>query len=102
MLIMFTPEAIALMGIYCGVAARQFLPYLRKTTKENKPLKWQHRYTAMLIICLITSIVLFPAFSPPPDGIRIFVSAFSFGLTADWTVDELLKWITTSKKNEGG
>jgi len=98
MISLFTPEAIALLGIFCGLSARSFLPYLRKTIKENKPLKWQHRYSAMLIVSVIATIALYPAFSPPPDGIKIFVSAFSFGLTANWTLDEAYKWIRRVKQ----
>lgn len=88
-----TPEAIAIIGIFSGLAAKAFLPYLRKTLLENEPLKWQHRFTAMLIICIIGTVMIFPQFSPPANGLKIFFAAFSFGLAAQWSMTEGYQWV---------
>lgn len=98
-----SPDALAILGIFCGLAAKAFLPYIRKTIVENEPLKWQHRFSGILIICLISTLVLFPRFSPPVDGIAIFISAFSFGLTVEWTITEGYQWVNSLlKKGKSG
>ena len=96
-------EAIALLGLFLGIAAKTFLPYIRKTVVENEPLKWQHRFTGMLILTIVLTVLVFPQFSPPEDGFNVFLAAFSFGLAIEWTITEGYQWIKsyTMRKKEG-
>lgn len=97
---LLTPEAIALLGIFLGLAAKSFLPYIRKTIVENQSLQWQHRFSAILIVCAVMAIVLFPEFSPPADGLRVFVAAFSFGIGVNWTATEAYQWVASVTRKE--
>lgn len=90
--ILSSSEALALLGIFLGIVAKAFSPYLRKSIIDNEPLKWEHRYTAIIIMCAITSILTFPQYSPPPDGLNVLVAAFSFGIAIEWGVTELYQW----------
>jgi len=95
-----TPEAIAIIGIFLGVAARSFLPYIRKTVKENIPLKWEHRYTGNLILSIIITVLVYPTFQIPVDSLAVFVGAFIFGWGFDSILTEAYQWIRV-KKAEG-
>lgn len=86
-------QLMAFIGILCGVLARSFLPYLRKTIKENLPLTWEHKYTALLLVGLVASFLVYPRFQIPPDGFDVFVAAFVFGFGMDALFLEGWAWI---------
>lgn len=101
--IVVSSEALALLGMFLGIAAKAFLPYIRKTIVENKPLQWQHKFSGILILSVILTVVVFPQFSPPANGFNIFVAAFSFGLAVEWSIVEGYQWIKSyTMRREGG
>ena len=97
---LLTSETIAIIGIFLGVASRIFLPYLRKTIKEGHPLVWQHRYTAILIVSLIITFLVYPQFSIPADGLRLFSAAFIFGFGISSATIEGFEWLKTKEGTE--
>lgn len=90
----------AFLGILVGVLARSFLPYLRKVVKENLPITWQHRYTALLILGAVASLLVYPQFQIPPDGFDVFVAAFVFGFGVDAIILEGWAWIEPQEDEE--
>lgn len=85
---------VALLGVLFGALATTFLPYLRKAVRENTKLKWKHRYTALCIISLIITLLIFPSFAMPTDGsVTIFTSAFLFGFGFNGVLKEAAEWI---------
>lgn len=90
---LFSVQLLAFIGILCGVLARSFLPYLRKTFLEDLPLSWEHKYTALLIVGVFASLLAYPRFQIPPDGFDMFVAAFVFGFGIDALILEGWAWI---------
>jgi len=89
-----TPQAVVIIGLFCGVAFRYFSPYLRKTIKQNLPLTWQHRYTALILISAGVSIILYPRFQiPQGDLYGVFAGAFIYGLGFSQILAEGFEWI---------
>jgi hypothetical protein len=87
-------DILIIIGLFAGVLSRSFLPYLRKTLKESEKLKWDHRYTAIIIVSLIITIMIYPSFSPPVDKeLIIFSSAFIFGFGFDSILTEFREWM---------
>lgn len=99
---LFSVQLIAFIGILCGVLARSFMPYLRKTLKENLPITWEHRYTALLIVGVVASLLVYPRFQIPPDGFDVFVAAFVFGFGVDAMILEGWAWIEPKGEEETG
>lgn len=97
---LFFVQFMAFIGILGGVLARSFLPYLRKTIKENLPLSWENRYTALLIVGVVASLLVYPRFKIPPDGFDVLVAAFVFGFGIDAIILEGWAWLE-SKEEEG-
>jgi len=93
-------QLMAFIGILLGVLARSFLPYLRKTIKENLPLSWEHKYTALLIVGVVASFLVYPRFQIPPDGFDVFVAAFVFGFGIDALILEGWAWIESEEEEE--
>jgi len=97
---LFSVQLMAFIGILCGVLARSALPYLRKNIKENIPLSWEHRYTALFLVGVVASFLVYPRFQIPPDGFDVFVAAFVFGFGVDALVLEGWAWIEPEEEEE--
>ncbi|MFQ5758420.1 MAG: hypothetical protein ACE5IF_01935 [Candidatus Bathyarchaeia archaeon] len=95
-----TPEAIAVIGIFLAVAARSFMPYLRKTVKDGKKLVWEHKYSAILIASAVITLLVFPQFQIPTDGVKIFVAAFVFGWGMNSLAIEGMEWLRKPKSED--
>lgn len=95
-------QLLAFVGILGGVLARSFLPYLRKTIKENLPITWQHRYTALLIVGAVAALLVYPRFQIPPDGFDVFAAAFVFGFGVDAILLEGWAWIEPQGDEKDG
>ena len=97
---LFSVQLMAFLGILLGVLARSALPYLRKTIKENLPLSWEHRYTALLIVGVVASLLAYPRFQIPPDGFDVLAAAFVFGFGVDAMILEGWAWIASKEEEE--
>lgn len=97
---LFSVQLMAWIGILLGVLARSFLPYLRKTIKENLPLSWENRYTALLLVGVVASFLVYPRFQIPPDGFDVLVAAFVFGFGIDSMILEGWAWIESEEEEE--
>ena len=96
-----TPQAVAMIGLFAGVAFRYFAPYLRKTIKDNLPLKWEHKYTALLIISAGIAVMLYPRFQVPSgDLLTVFSGAFIYGTGLGELLAEGYAWLKTPEKEE--
>lgn len=67
------------LGIFCGILARTFVPYLVEL-KNNPKLKWNNRYLvsagAGIILSLILAIVIAQYYEPMGFGVA-FAAAFT-------------------------
>jgi hypothetical protein len=80
--------ALKLLGILFGVLARTIVPYLRKL-KQGKVKEFKNGYwvstAASFVLCVITTLLIFPDFNvtKPGDGleasIKLFCLTFGFG-----------------------
>ena len=90
-------------GIFAGVLARTFVPYLRKV-KEGKVQGFSGKYAASsiasLILGVIVTILIFPQFSMLEGAgqigleasIKFFCTAFGFGFGWNAIINEAGKW----------
>jgi len=97
-----SPEMVALLGIFLGLLARSLIPFLRKIEKEGQDLKWDNKYTALLVIAAIITILSFPAFRAITnmtlsDPYALFVSAFIYGFFVDAAAIEGFEWLRPGK-----
>jgi hypothetical protein len=86
--------------------ARTVVPYLRKV-KQGKVGKFDKRYwvsaAAAFILCVITTLLIFPDFNAakPGDGleasVKLFCLAFGFGYAWNSAVSEAAKWAERKK-----
>lgn len=67
------------LGIFCGILARTFVPYLVEL-KKNPRLKWKNKYLvsagAGIVLSLILAIVVAQYYEPMGFGIA-FAAAFT-------------------------
>jgi hypothetical protein len=93
---------IKLLGILFGVLARTLVPYLRKV-KQGKVVKFDNKYwvsaAAAFILCVITTLLIFPDFNAAKSGngleasVKLFCLAFGFGYAWNSAVSEAAKWM---------
>ncbi|HEX9917241.1 MAG TPA: hypothetical protein VGB16_05845 [candidate division Zixibacteria bacterium] len=98
--------ALKIIGMFLGVLARTYVPYLRKL-KEGKETKFKKCYTlstvASLVLGLIITLLVFPQFDIAKAGvgleasIKLFCLAFGFGFGWNSIVSETIKWTTGGK-----
>ncbi len=97
---------IKLAGILFGVLARTIVPYLRKL-KQGKVGKFDNKYwvsaAASFVLCVITTLLIFPDFNVAKAGdgleasVKLFCLAFGFGYAWNSAVAEGAKWLEKRK-----
>lgn len=100
--IVLSPELISLLGIFLGLLARSMLPFLRKIYKEGKDITWDNKYTALLLISAIITLLTFPGFRAVTnmslaDPYGLFITAFGFGFLVDSAAIEGFEWLRPGK-----
>lgn len=93
--------ALELSGIFLGVLARAFFPWVRKL-RSGKVIHFSKRYLysvmAWVIAGMIVTALIFPKFEVTSIGqgaeasVRLFAMAFGFGFGWHAIVDEAAKW----------
>ena len=93
--------ALELGGIFLGVLARAFFPWVRKL-HSGKATHFSRRYLysaiGSVIAGMIVTVLIFPKFGVtsigqgPEAGVRLFAMAFGFGFGWHAIVDEVAKW----------
>jgi len=93
--------ALELSGIFLGVLARVFFPWVRKL-RDGKAVHFGKRYLysaiGSVIVGMIVTVLIFPKFDVATSwqgadaGIRLFAMAFGFGFGWHAIVDEVAKW----------
>lgn len=93
--------ALELCGIFLGVFARAFFPWVRKL-RSGKVFHLSKRYLysaiGSVIAGMIVTLLIFPKFDVPSMGqgtesaVRLFAMAFGFGFGWHAIVDEVAKW----------
>jgi len=101
--------ALELGGIFLGVLARAFFPWVRKL-RSGKATHFSKRYLysaiGSVIAGMIVTVLIFPKFDIAVAGqgaegaVRLFAMAFGFGFGWHAIVDEVAKWAGAFK--EGG
>ncbi len=101
--------ALELGGIFLGVLARAFFPWVRKL-RSGKLAHFSKRYLysaiGSVIAGMIVTVLIFPKFEVtaigqgPEAGVRLFAMAFGFGFGWHAIVDEVAKW-AGAFKNDG-
>lgn len=97
---------IKLIGIFLGVCARTYFPYIRKL-KEGKITKFDKKYLKIAIgsfvFSFIITLLIFPQFAPQGDlmdkeaAFKLFCLAFGFGFGFNSIISEASEW----KKSRG-
>jgi len=92
---------IRILGMFLGVLARTYIPYLRKL-RQKKETSFKECYlistVASLILGLIITVLIFPQFNIAQPGlgleasIKLFCLAFGFGFGWNSMVSEVVKW----------
>lgn len=93
--------ALELGGIFLGVLARAFFPWVRKL-RSGKVVHFSKRYLysaiGSVIAGMIVTVLIFPKFEVasigqgPEAGVRLFAMTFGFGFGWHAIVDEVAKW----------
>ena len=101
--------ALELSGIFLGVLARVFFPWIRKL-RDGKAVHFSKRYLysaiGSVIAGMIVTVLIFPKFDVASIGqgaegaIRLFAMAFGFGFGWHAIVDEVGKWAGAFKDGE--
>ena len=101
---------IELSGIFLGVLARAFFPWVRKL-RAGEVARFRRRYLysaiGSVIAGMIVTMLIFPEFSVPSmgqgaeAGARLFTMAFGFGFGWHAIVSEAVKWAGAFKEEEG-
>ena len=101
--------ALELSGIFLGVLARAFFPWVRKL-RDGKVVHFSKRYLysaiGSVIAGMIVTVPIFPKFDVATAGerteaaLKLFATAFGFGFGWHAIVDEVAKW-AGAFKNEG-
>ena len=92
---------LELSGIFLGVLARVFFPWVRKL-RDGKVVHFSKRYLysaiGSVIAGMIVTVLIFPKFDVSAmgqgaeAGVRLFGMAFGFGFGWHAIVDEIAKW----------
>ncbi len=92
---------LELSGIFLGVLARVFFPWVRKL-RSGKAVHFSKRYVysaiGSVIAGMIVTVLIFPKFEVTSMGqgaeasVRLFAMAFGFGFGWHAIVDEVAKW----------
>jgi len=92
---------LELSGIFLGVLARVFFPWVRKL-HSGKAVHFSKRYVysaiGSVIAGMIVTVLIFPKFEVTSMGqgaeasVRLFAMAFGFGFGWHAIVDEVAKW----------
>ena len=101
--------ALELSGIFLGVLARVFFPWVRKL-RSGKATRFTKRYLysaiGSVIAGMIVTLLIFPKFDVATAGqgaegaVRLFAMAFGFGFGWHAIVDEVAKWVGAFKDVE--
>ena len=101
--------ALELSGIFLGVLARAFFPWVRKL-RSGKAAHFSKRYLysaiGSVIVGMIVTILIFPKFDVATSAqgaeaaVKLFATAFGFGFGWHAIVDEVAKWAGAFK--DGG
>ena len=93
--------ALELSGIFLGVLARVFFPWVRKL-RSGKAVRFRKRYLysaiGSVIAGMIVTVLIFPKFDVGTAGggaeaaVKLFATAFGFGFGWHAIVDEVAKW----------
>ena len=96
-------ELIIFLGVFLGCLARSLVPFMRKLgelAKEGKPLAWDHRYTASLIVAVFVGFVASMFVLPTAivehalgSGLLAFCGAFLIGFGSNSIVNEIMKLV---------
>ena len=102
--------ALELSGIFLGVLARVFFPWVRKL-RSGKVVHFSKRYLysaiGSVIAGMTVTVLIFPKFDVPSIGqgaeasVRLFAMAFGFGFGWHAIVDEVGKWAGAFKDGNG-
>ena len=101
--------ALERSGIFLGVLARAFFPWVRKL-RSGKELHFGKRYLysaiGSVIAGMIVTVLIFPKFEIAAAGqgaeaaVKLFATAFGFGFGWHAIVDEVAKWAGAFKDVE--
>ena len=101
--------ALELSGIFLGVLARAFFPWVRKL-RDGKVTRFTKRYLysaiGSVIAGMIVTVLIFPKFDVASmgqgaeAGVRLFAVAFGFGFGWHAIVDEIAKWAGAFKEKD--
>ena len=95
-------ELVIFLGVFLGCLARSLVPFMRKLgelAKEGKPLTWDHRYTASLVVAtfvgFVASIFVMPTVPTAElgSGVLAFCGAFLIGFGSNSIVNEIMKLV---------
>ena len=100
---------LELCGIFLGVLARVFFPWIRKL-RSGKAVHFSkgYLYSAIgsVIAGMIVTVLIFPKFDVSSMGqgaetsVRLFAMAFGFGFGWHAIVDEVAKWAGAFKEKD--
>ena len=100
--------ALELCGIFLGVLARAFFPWVRKL-RDGKVVHFSKRYLysaiGSVIAGMIVTVLIFPKFDVAAAGegaeaaVKLFATAFGFGFGWHAIVDEVAKWAGAFKNH---
>jgi len=101
--------ALELCGIFLGVLARAFFPWVRKL-RDGEATQFSKRYLysaiGSVIAGMIVTVLIFPKFDVATAGqgaeavVRLFAMAFGFGFGWHAIVDEVAKWTGAFKYDD--
>ena len=101
--------ALEISGIFLGVLARVFFPWVRKL-RSGRAVHFGKRYLysaiGSVVAGMVVTVLIFPKFDVVSSGqgadasVRLFAVAFGFGFGWHAIVDEVAKW-AGAFKDEG-
>lgn len=93
---------LKLGGLFLGVLARTWLPYIRKMKQgkiEKFEMKFLRQAIGSVVVAAIATLLLLPQYQGDPgpaidcvSQIKVFAAAFAYGFGANTLLNELLKW----------
>ena len=102
--------ALELCGIFLGVLARAFFPWVRKL-RGGEVVHFSNRYLysaiGSVVAGMIVTLLIFPKFDSATAGqgaeaaVKLFAAAFGFGFGWHAIVDEVAKWAGAFKNDSG-
>jgi len=100
---------LELSGIFLGILARVFFPWVRKL-RDGKATHFSKRYLysaiGSAIAGMIVTVLIFPKFDVATTGqgteaaVKLFATAFGFGFGWHAIVDEVAKWAGAFKNHD--